>query len=648
MDAATARHVASSRQTGRSRKHAALWQATAFLMLLIVTFLPFSAGQTAACKSKSAAQVLASSREMIDSGAFDSALQCLPRAVRPKMPDSVFFDVKSMECEAHMMMGANAAALSACFQALEKRPSDSLTNLRLGNLHSSAGNNSGAMPFFQAAIQTRPDSPIPRNNLALALQALGRKDEAIQVFEDALVQTEPSAHGRSLVLTNLAVALDSSAVERKMDLLEEAYAIDALDETAINIAGTMCNDRNSDKEKCEGCRVLLQHHMTRFADRGTPFHPGIYRTLAVCLSMLGMGRDATDVLQRSGSLTGEATVSAAQYGSLDQVFEAANGSMENLAVGIMTFGATLARQSLFEKDPKKFIFHSIRACFAGLRINPDVPTLRLRFDCAQRLFHAAAYRQAERMYTIGLLRRYGTTGETLMQHSVHLAAEAFNGIGASIEMQHERLDVSAFAYGQSVKLAPEYHTAFFSYAHIKVRARRFPAVVPSAFLTSPPAGAPLRLEESHPRVPVDGKIDTRQRRQRGWPHIRPSLPNRPVQRHQSRSRPLSLLCPKPSGRGSGSFFPEVSPAETQYFFCAGKRCRAAHRVPVGGFQHAARWQAGAVASAAHEFLRRENFSLEPRTLGRQQRHVDRHPGCFHCRDGQGLESFPNSQCNQCR
>jgi hypothetical protein len=273
------------------------------------------------------------------------------------------------------------------------------------------------------------------------------------------------------VLTNLAVSLPDDAQERKMDLLEEAYAIDSLDETAINIANIMCNDRSNDKEKCEGCRVLLQHHMTKFANRGTPLHRDIYRVLAVCLGKLGMGREATEVLQQSGSLTGEATVSAALHGSLDQVFQTANGSMVDLAIGIMTFGSTLAKQSQFEKDPKKFVFQSIRACFAGLRINPDTPTLRLRFDCAQRLFYAAAYRSAERMYTIGLLHRYGNDGQTLIQNNIMMAAEAFNGIGASIEMQHERLDVSAFAYGMAVKLVPRYHTAFFSYAHIKVHTR---------------------------------------------------------------------------------------------------------------------------------------------------------------------------------
>ena len=39
------------------------------------------------------------------------------------------------------------------------------------------------------------------------------------------------------------------------------YALDALDETAINIANTMCNERSSNKEKCEGCRVLLEHQV---------------------------------------------------------------------------------------------------------------------------------------------------------------------------------------------------------------------------------------------------------------------------------------------------------------------------------------------------------------------------------------------------
>ncbi len=387
------------------------------------------------------------------------------------MPDSVFFDVMSMQCEAHLATDDTAAALQTCTQAWEKRPDDSLVNLRLGNLHSAAGNNSGAILFFKAAIQTRPDSPIPRNNLALALQAIGRKDEAIQVFEDAILETDALAHGRSLVLTNLAVSLPDDAVERKLDLLDEAYAIDSLDETAVNIANIMCNERSNDKEKCEGCRVLLQHHMSKFASRGTTFHQGIYRALAICLSKLGMGSEATGVLKQSGALTGEATVSAATHGSLDQVFEAANGSMGDLAIGIMTFGATLAKQSQFEKDPKKFILQSIRACFAGLRINPDILTLRMRFDCAQRLFYSQAYRSAERMYTNALLRLYGSEGQTLLQYNRNMAAEAYNGIGASIEMQHERLDVSAFAYGQAVNLVQHYHTAFFSYAHIKVQQR---------------------------------------------------------------------------------------------------------------------------------------------------------------------------------
>ena len=445
---------------------AVFYTSPALLVLLILVLQSGSAADSLACKSKTAAQILDSSRTMIAAGAFASALQCLPRAIRPKMPDTVFFEAMSLQCEAEMGMGDSSAALDSCMRAWEKQPDDSLTNLRLGNLLSGAGNHSGSVHFFEIAIQGRPDSPIPRNNLALALQVLGRKDDAIKVFEDAILDTDAAAHGRSMVLTNLAVALPDDAIERKMDLLEEAYALDFMDETAVNLANNMCNDRSSDKDKCEGCRVLLEHHMSKFAKRGA-FHEGIYRALAVCLNKLGMGQEATRVLKQSGSLRGEATVSAALHGSLDQVFETASGSLADLAMGMLTFGASLAKQSLFEKDPKKFIFHSIRACFAGLRISPDSATLRLRFDCAQRLFHAAAYHSAERMYTIALLRRYGKDGQTLQQLNTHFAAEAYNGIGASIEMQHERLDVAALAYSQAVKLVPEYHTAFFSYAHIK-------------------------------------------------------------------------------------------------------------------------------------------------------------------------------------
>jgi tetratricopeptide (TPR) repeat protein len=450
------------------RRPAASHTISALIVLAIVCFLPCSFCSIIPCKTKTAAQIIDSSRSMIDSGEFASSLQCLSRVFRPNMPDSVFFTAKSLQCEAHMGVGDSAAALDACMQAWHKDPSDPIVNLRLGNLHSNIGNHSGSLPFFHVAIQRRRDSPIPRNNLALALQALGRKDEAIQVFEDALVETDSAAHGRSLVLTNLAVALPDHLSDRKLDLLDEAYALDFLDETAINIANVMCSGSSNDKEKCEGCRVLLQHHISKFADRGTPLHQGIYRALALCLSKLGMGREATNVLQQSGSLTGEATLSAATYGSLDDVFHTANGRMDDLAAGIMTFGAALAKQSQLEQDPKKFIFHSIRACFTGLRINSGLATLRLRLDCAQRLFHAAAYRSAERMYTIALLRRYGPDRHTLLQHNINLAAEAYNGIGASIEMQHTRLDVAAFAYAQAVQLVPEYHTAFFSYAHIKV------------------------------------------------------------------------------------------------------------------------------------------------------------------------------------
>jgi Flp pilus assembly protein TadD len=69
---------------------------------------------------------------------------------------------------------------------------------RLGHRSFTRGDGPAALPHFVEAARLRPDLWLNRNNLALALAALGRHDEAAHEYEEACRVASPSMKPRAL------------------------------------------------------------------------------------------------------------------------------------------------------------------------------------------------------------------------------------------------------------------------------------------------------------------------------------------------------------------------------------------------------------------------------------------------------------------
>jgi Flp pilus assembly protein TadD len=69
--------------------------------------------------------------------------------------------------------------------ALRLDPAHPMVNTQYGLLRLREGKPADALPLFQRAVVARPDSPIFRMNLATALTALGRMEEARREYDEA-------------------------------------------------------------------------------------------------------------------------------------------------------------------------------------------------------------------------------------------------------------------------------------------------------------------------------------------------------------------------------------------------------------------------------------------------------------------------------
>ena len=71
-------------------------------------------------------------------------------------------------------------------EALELDPEFALASLRLGNWHAARGEDEEAIRYFRRTSEIRPDSPVPYNNVGLALMRMGDKGAALEAFEAGL------------------------------------------------------------------------------------------------------------------------------------------------------------------------------------------------------------------------------------------------------------------------------------------------------------------------------------------------------------------------------------------------------------------------------------------------------------------------------
>src|ERR1700761_4715487 len=85
----------------------------------------------------------------------------------------------------HTLDGRFLEALSGCEQALALDPDNADTLHLMGAVHLEAGQNELAVEWLSRAIRKQPRAEF-LSTLGFALTGLGRRDEALQVFDKAV------------------------------------------------------------------------------------------------------------------------------------------------------------------------------------------------------------------------------------------------------------------------------------------------------------------------------------------------------------------------------------------------------------------------------------------------------------------------------
>jgi tetratricopeptide (TPR) repeat protein len=135
--------------------------------------------------------------------------------------------------------GRTAEAIAACAAAAELTPADAAIRSRLGALQMKAGDAAAAVEAYEAALRMAEPgmaAGVAHNDLALALSAAGRKDEAIEHFRQATELAPAFAAAR----VNLANALFAAGdLTGAAEQLQRALEADPANFEAYLNAGTM-------------------------------------------------------------------------------------------------------------------------------------------------------------------------------------------------------------------------------------------------------------------------------------------------------------------------------------------------------------------------------------------------------------------------
>ena len=73
----------------------------------------------------------------------------------------------------------------------------------LGQFYMVSRKNDLAVDTFHKAVDSDPQSPVPRQMLALALSSSGRSDDAIKALQD-LLKIKPDDRGAAILLANIS------------------------------------------------------------------------------------------------------------------------------------------------------------------------------------------------------------------------------------------------------------------------------------------------------------------------------------------------------------------------------------------------------------------------------------------------------------
>jgi Flp pilus assembly protein TadD len=196
----------------------------------------------------------------------------LYESLLPLAPDSV--RVRVNLAEAYQAAGDVQRARDLYADVVRRRPDDPTTAdalNNLGNIARAAGHPEDALASFERAIALRPDHVAARNGRALALQALGRNDEAERELETARA-IDPTFATTHSNLGNLYFRRDE--IERARDAYLAALRLDPEHADAHNNLGS-AYFRLGDRERAA--------HEYREALRLDPLSAGAQRNLAIVL-----------------------------------------------------------------------------------------------------------------------------------------------------------------------------------------------------------------------------------------------------------------------------------------------------------------------------------------------------------------------------
>lgn len=135
----------------------------------------------APCEDATTVQLLIKrARKLTTGGDQGAALRCLEVGSRRfEASGDVWEDYGALSED----MGMRHEALEMLERAITLKPSLGLAALRLGNIYAALNDDDRAIRFFKKASKSRPDSPVPYNNIGLAHMRNGRTQEAMDIFK---------------------------------------------------------------------------------------------------------------------------------------------------------------------------------------------------------------------------------------------------------------------------------------------------------------------------------------------------------------------------------------------------------------------------------------------------------------------------------
>jgi len=367
-------------------------------------------------------EMIADALQLAAQGRGEEGLECLRRgaSLDPPPEFAEYFDALATLEEQN---GDADAAREALEHALKLEPEYAFAILRLGNWYGARGQDDEAIAYFQRTSEIRPDSPVPYNNLGLAHMRLKDKAAAIEAFEEGLrIAQEPQ--GKAMLYNNLGIVYrDTGERERAIEVFRLAQKAAPSVEAAINIASTLSDEglfEQAEAEIREGLK--LQEHPTglRVLSAALAFQDRLIAAAQVIT-------DADLKLDERRRLLSEVAHEMAGKGKGEEAVELMSAAASELSEAEDWYHLGLM---LVEMHRNRL---GMRAYQTALRL--DSSHERCLSAAAVHLYKLGKFSDAEKMFE----------RQTKVSTDTQSLSDAYNGLGAAIEMTHSRLERSVFS-----------------------------------------------------------------------------------------------------------------------------------------------------------------------------------------------------------